>query len=463
MKNTVLLLVLLLFFAACNKKNDTISPVIPPVIPPVTDTTPPQYGTPFSGVPNRTDAIIYQVNIRAFSKQGNFAGVLARLDSIKALGINVIYLMPIYPVGAVNSVNSPYCVKDYVDINSEFGNLSDLRALIDNAHNKGMSVLLDWVANHTSWDNAWITAHKDWYLQDANGNVVSPPGMGWNDVAQLNYSNAAMRLQMIKDMKYWVYTANIDGFRCDYADGPPFDFWIQAIDSLRNITSHKLLLLAESNNSVEFSTGFDYIFGFNFYGTLKNIFSNYTSITAIDALNTNDYRYATNGQQVVRYITNHDVNSSDGTPLKLFGGTTGSMAAFVVAAYMKSVPMIYNGQEVATPFQLSFPFTSTKITWTPNPAVTNQYKAVLAFRNNSAAIKNGTLTSYSTKDICAFTKEVAGEKVFVLSNMRYSAITYSIPAALQGTVWTDALNGGATTTLSTQITLQPYSFLVLKQ
>jgi len=463
MKNTVLLLVLLLFFAACNKKNDTISPVIPPVIPPVTDTTPPQYGTPFSGVPNRTDAIIYQVNIRAFSKQGNFAGVLARLDSIKALSINVIYLMPIYPVAAVNSVNSPYCVKDYVDINSEFGNLSDLRALIDNAHNKGMSVLLDWVANHTSWDNAWITAHKDWYLQDANGNVVSPPGMGWNDVAQLNYSNAAMRLQMIKDMKYWVYTANIDGFRCDYADGPPFDFWIQAIDSLRNITSHKLLLLAESNNSVEFSTGFDYIFGFNFYGTLKNIFSNYTSITAIDALNTNDYRYATNGQQVVRYITNHDVNSSDGTPLKLFGGTTGSMAAFVVAAYMKSVPMIYNGQEVATPFQLSFPFTSTKITWTPNPAVTNQYKAVLAFRNNSAAIKNGTLTSYSTKDICAFTKEVAGEKVFVLSNMRYSAITYSIPAALQGTVWTDALNGGATTTLSTQITLQPYSFLVLKQ
>ena len=361
MKNTSLLLLIIFLFAACNKSNDTVAPVIPPVVPPVTDSNPPQYGTPFGGVPNRQDAIIYQVNIRAFSNQGNFAGVMARLDSIKALGINVIYLMPIYPVGAVNSVNSPYCVKDYVDINSEFGSLSDLRALIDNAHNKGMSVILDWVANHTSWDNAWITSHKDWYLKDANGNVMSPPGMGWNDVAQLNYSNAAMRLQMIKDMKYWVYTANVDGFRCDYADGPPFDFWTQAIDSLRNITSHKLLMLAESNNSVEFSTGFDYIFGFNFYGTLRNIYSKNNTVTEIDALNKNDYLYATNGQQVVRYITNHDVNGSDGTPLKLFGGTTGSMAAFVVVAYMKGVPMIYNGQEVATPFQLTFPFTATKL------------------------------------------------------------------------------------------------------
>ena len=463
MKNASFLLVVLLFLAACSKNNDTVAPVIPPVVPPATDSNPPQYGTPFGGVPNRQDAIIYQVNIRAFSNQGNFAGVMARLDSIKALGVNVIYLMPIYPVGAVNSVNSPYCVKDYVDINTEFGGLSDLRALIDNAHNKGMSVILDWVANHTSWDNAWISAHKDWYLQDANGNVVSPPGMGWNDVAQLNYNNATMRLQMIKDMKYWVYTANVDGFRCDYADGPPFNFWIQAIDSLRNITSHKLLLLAESNNSVEFSTGFDYIFGFNFYGTLRNIYSNNNSVTAIDVLNTNDYRYATNGQQVVRYITNHDVNGSDGTPLKLFGGTTGSMAAFVVAAYMKSVPMIYNGQEVATPFQLTFPFTSAKLTWVPNPAVTNQYKAVIAFRNNSTAIKNGTLTSYSNADICAFTKEVVGEKVFVISNLRNATITYPIPTALQSTVWVDALNGGANTTLSTQISMQPYSFFVLKQ
>ena len=186
-----------------------------------------------AGVPNRQDATIYQVNIRAFSQAGNFAGVTARLDSIKALGVNVIYLMPVYPVGTVKSVNSPYCVKDYKAVNSEFGTLADLRTLVDGAHSRNMSVMLDWVANHTSWDNYWITAHKSWYAQDANGNIISPPNTGFTDVAQLNFNNDTMRLAMIADMKYWVYAANIDGFRCDYADNPPVTFWQQAIDTLK--------------------------------------------------------------------------------------------------------------------------------------------------------------------------------------------------------------------------------------
>ena len=455
MKNRLLVIAFASFLFSCSKNAASVTP-------PVTDTTPTQYGTPFGGVPNRQDAIVYQVNMRAFSSQGNFAGVTARLDSIKALGINIIYLMPIYPVGQLNSVNSPYCVKDYLSINSEFGTMADLHTLIDNAHSKNMSVILDWVANHTSWDNAWITTHKDWYLQDASGNIVSPPGMGWNDVAQLDYSNAAMRLQMIKDMQYWVYTANVDGFRCDYADGPPLDFWTQAIDSLRNITTHKLLLLAESNSTPKFTAGFDFIFGFNFYGQMKTIYSNNYPVTSIDALNTSDYINSSYGQQVVRYLTNHDVNGSDGTPLDLFGGTNGSMAAFVVAAYMKSVPMIYNGQEVGTPFRLTFPFTTTKLTWVSNPAVTNQYKAVLAFRNSSLAIRRGDLTSYSNADVCAFTKTVTGETVFVIDNLRNAAKTYTIPTALANTPWQDVMNGG-NVTLTTQITLQPYSFFVLKQ
>jgi glycosidase len=457
MKNILLLLAFVTLFSACKKSTPNVTPV---VTPPVTDSTPSQYGTPFAGVPDRQDANIYQVNIRAFSAQGNFAAVTARLDSIKALGINVIYLMPIFPVGILNSVNSPYCVRDYLQVNTEFGTLTDLHTLIDNAHSKNMSVILDWVANHTSWDNPWITSHRDWYLQDSLGNILSPPGMGWNDVAQLNYTNAAMRLQMIKDMQYWVYTANIDGFRCDYADGPPLDFWTQAIDSIRNITTHKFLFLAESNDNAKYTTGFDYIFGFNFYGNLKNIYSSNEAVTTIDALNNSDYVDASNGQQVVRYLTNHDVNSSDGTPLELFGGINGSMAAFVVAAYMKSVPMIYNGQEVATPFQIIFPFTTTKLTWVPNPAVTNQYKAVLAFRNSSLAIRRGDLTSYSNADICAFTKTATGDTAFVVSNLRNVAINYTIPSGLVNTTWQDVMNGG-NVTLSSQLTLQPYSFYVL--
>jgi glycosidase len=421
-----------------------------------------QYGTPFANVPDRQDVTMYQVNIRAFSTQSGFQGVTARLDSIKALGVNVLYLMPIFPVGSVKSVNSPYCVKDYQAVNPEFGNLDDLRALVDGAHNRNMSVMLDWVPNHTAWDNPWISSHKDWYLQDAAGNIVIPPGTNYSDVAQLNFTNTAMRKEMIKSMKYWVYTANVDGFRCDYADGVPFDFWKEAVTALRSVTTHKLLLLAEGSRGDHFTAGFDYIFGFNFYGQMRGIYSSNQAVTRLDNVNTTEYSAAADGQHVVRYLTNHDVNGSDGTPLDLFGGQKGSMAAFVVVAYMKGVPMIYNGQEVGTTFKLVFPFTGADINWTPNPSVTAEYKRIIAFRNSSLAIRRGTLTTYSNADICAFTKEQGTEKVFVVSNLRNTTVNYTLPASLANSTWTDALTGAAVS-VTNQLSLSPYSYMVLKK
>jgi glycosidase len=459
LKRNLFFLLFLSLLLACSK--EPAPTVIIPVIPPVTDTTPAQYGTPFGNVPDRQDAVIYQVNMRVFSPESNFKGVIARLDSIKALGVNVIYLMPIYPVGTVKSVNSPYCVKDYTAVNTEFGTLADLRNLVDGAHSRNMCVILDWVANHSAWDNSWITSHKDWYLQDGAGNVVSPPGMGWNDVAQFNFTNAAMRLRMIRDMKYWVFTANVDGFRCDYADGPPLDFWRQAIDTLRNISTHKLLILAEGQRTANFLAGFDYIFGFNYYGLLKSIYSSNASALLINDMNNTEYINAANGQQVVRYTTNHDVNGSDGTPLSLFGGRNGSMAAFVVTACMKGVPMIYNGQEVGTPYKLVFPFTGKNIDWTLNPDIMAEYKKILLFRSTSAAMRRGRLTSYGDADVIAFTKELEGEKVLVVSNMRNHVINYALPAPLQNTDWTDAITGESIT-LTTQLVLQPYSYLIGK-
>ncbi|RYZ58833.1 MAG: hypothetical protein EOO14_09195 [Chitinophagaceae bacterium] len=428
----------------------------------VASATPDQYGTPFAGVPDRQDVSIYQVNMRAFSAGGNFGGVTTRLDAIKDLGVNVIYLMPVYPVGTVRSVNSPYAVKDYKAVNPEFGTLADLRALVEAAHSRNMSVILDWVANHTAWDHPWTTSHKDWYQQDGTGTIVSPPGMGWNDVAQLNFNNAAMRLEMINSMKHWVYTANVDGFRFDYADGPPADFWKQAVDTLRKISTHKLLLLAEGSRSNHFTAGFDYTFGFGFFGGMKTIFRNNGPVTAIDGLNNTEYNNASNGQQVVRYLTNHDVNGSDGTPQELFGGDKGTMAAFVVAAYMKGVPMLYNGQEVGFPTRITFPFTGTKIDWSLNPAITAEYKAIIGFRNSSAAIRRGSLVSHTTADIAAFTKELGTERVFVASNLRNRVLTYTLPAGVANTTWTDALTG-TPVTLSSSMSLQPYQYVVLKK
>lgn len=448
-----IVLILMILFGSCEKAPDNSNNIVNP------DPDPVQYGTPFASVPDAPDAVIYQVNMRVFSTSRNFQGVITRLDSIKSLGVNVIYLMPIYPVGVLRSINSPYCLKDYKSVNTEFGSLADLRKLIDEAHKRNMAVILDWVGNHTSWDHTWM-AKTSWYAKDNIGNIVSPNG--WTDVAQLDFTNAEMRKAMIKAMKFWILTANCDGYRCDYSDGPPADFWKQAIDTLRNIKTHKLLMLAEGTRSENFTSGFDFNFGFRFYDQLKKTYSSNQPATEFDNLNTNEFAGADENKSVVRYITNHDVNSSDGTPLDLFGGNAGSMAAFVVAAYMKGVPMIYNGQEVGTPYRLEFPFTGTTINWTLNPALVHEYKKIIAFRNSSKAIRRGTLTSYSDANVCAFTKSSGTETVFVISNLRDTGTDFTLPAGVANTAWNDAFSGNPLA-LNTQISLQPYAYLVLKK
>lgn len=427
-----------LWLLACQKSAEKVS-VTPPL-----DTLPAQYGTPYTETPTAQDAVIYQVNMRAFSPQAGFKGVQDRLDSIRNLGVNVLYLMPVYPVGVTKSVNSPYCVKDYAAVNTEFGTLSDLRSLIDQAHARHMAVLFDWVADHTSWDNVWITQHPDWYLRDGSGNIISPPNTGWNDVAALNFTNTDMRKAMIRAMQFWVYTANIDGYRCDAADFIPADFWKTALDSLKNIPGHKVLLFAEGTRKDHFTAGFQLEYAMGFYYTLRDqVFKAGRSVKLIDSLNIVEYTNATAGAQVVRYISNHDVDNADGTPLDLFGGKTGSMAAFVVAAYMKGTPMIYNGQEVGCPVKLNYFNNSTTIDWTINPDMRMEYKKLLAFRNNSAAIRSGTLQSYDSDDICAFTKTSGTNTVLVLVNLRNTAIDYALPSALTNTDWTDVFDGTA--------------------
>ena len=257
--NFVIILMLAVAFISCSSSNDNSNSV----------SVYTQYGTPFEKMPKKEDAIIYQVNILAFSQAGNLKGVQERLSYIQELGVNVIYLMPIYPVGIerkAGGLGSPYSVKDYKAVNANFGTLEDLRVLVEEAHKKNMAVVLDWVANHTSWDNVWITAHPSWYQKDANGNIIIPPGTNYNDVAQLDFNNTDMKAAMIDAMSYWVYNANIDGFRCDYADFVPQNFWSDAITALRKIKNQNILMLAEGSKVSNFAAGFDYTFGFGFFG-----------------------------------------------------------------------------------------------------------------------------------------------------------------------------------------------------
>jgi len=459
MKMTILLSFLLMLFS-CSKHSSTPGPVPPSdSTTTVADTTPAQYGTPFAGVPDPRDVTIYQVNIRAFSNTHDLSGVTARLDQIKALGVNTLYLMPVYPVGSLKSVNSPYCIRNFDSVGAEYGSLTDLRNLVDGAHSRGMAVLLDFVVNQTSWDHPWITQHPDWYVHDGSGKIEQLST--YTDVAALNFTSTAMRTAIIRSMKGWVYRANVDGFRCDFADNPPIDFWQQAIDTLRGIASHRLLMLAEGTRSGNYGAGFDYNFGFTFYGHLKPIIDG-SPVTLIDNTNSSDYVGATGTNQIVRYLTNHDVDGSDGAPVTLLGGIPGSTAAFVVVAYMKGIPFVYNGTEVAFPTAITFPFTTVTIDWTINPAVTATYIQIINLRNKSTAIRRGALVSYDNSDVCAFTKIAAGDTVFVAVNLRNSSINYAVPGALQNTSWSDGFDSSAQT-LGSQLTLPAYGYRVFRR
>lgn len=453
--NFVYVLLLTLAFVSCSSSDDDSNTPAPY----------PQYGTSFGNMPSKEDAIIYQVNLRAFSQTGTLKGVQDRLTQIKELGVNVIYLMPVFPVGeerASGQLGSPYAVKDYKAVNPDFGTLEDLRTLVEEAHKKDMAVILDWVANHTAWDNAWITTHPDWYQKDDNGDIIIPPGTNYNDVAQLDFTNTEMRTAMIDAMSYWIYSANVDGFRCDYADFVPQNFWTEAITKLRSIKKNqKILMLAEGTKVNQFAAGFDYTFGFNFFSTLEQLFKENKPATTLQ--NSNATEYATNYNEqnrIVRYTSNHDVNWIEGTPIELFGGKKGSIAAFVVAAYMKSVPMIYNGQEIGYAQRIDY-FSRTPIDWsTADATMLAEYKKIIAFRNSSNAIKKGTYTGYSSDAVSAFTMETSTEKVFVLSNLTNTTVKYLVPNSLK-TTWKD----GFTTTpiiVGNEITLLPFQYIVLK-
>ncbi len=455
-----LLLIPFLFIALFSCKQEPAPIIIPDPKP--TDQDPAQYGTPFAGIPATQDIVMYEVNLRAFSQNGNLEGVRQRLDSIKSLGVNVIWLMPIYPVGVLNSVGqmgSPYSVKNYQEVGAEYGTLDDLRKLVADAHDKNMAVVLDWVANHTAWDNPWIS-NTPWYSQDGNGNIIIPPGTNWQDVADLNFNNAEMRLAMIKALKYWVLTANVDGFRCDAADFVPFDFWKQAIDSLKSVPNRQLILLAEGSRKDHFDAGFQMNYAWDYYAKLKDVYGNNYSAAGLFTANTLELASIPADVTKLRFTSNHDECAWDNTPLVLFKSKEGSIGAFVNAALMGGVPLIYNGQEVGCAVKLPF-FSRSPIDWSINPDMTATYKKILAFRKGSEAAKQGSLTFVNNTNIAVFSKTYQQETIWVLVNTRGNEVTYNVPVALANTTWTNAMDETAVS-VGTQVVLPAYGFLILK-
>jgi glycosidase len=453
----LILLNVAIILIGCGSKSESPVPITPTV-----EIQPKQYDTPFVNVPQTSDVAMYEVNLSAFSSTGNLKGVESRLDSIKNLGINVIWLMPIYPIGILKGVGSPYAVRNYKEVNPTFGNLEDLRSLVKEAHKRNMALILDWVGNHTAWDNPWIQ-NTSWYAQDASGKIIIPPGTNFSDVAQLNYGNTEMRYEMIKSMKYWMLEANVDGFRCDYASPIPTNFWKQAIDTLRNIPNRKVIMFAESDKTALFSAGFDMTFGWSFYYKLKDVYNKNTPVSELASVNNTDYSDIPKGSHIVRWISNHDDNAYDDSPINIFKSSAGSMTAFVLTTYMGGVPLIYTGQEVGFAGKLGFfSNNSIKIDWNSNPQIRSEYKKIMTFRNGSEAVKRGSIETYNSSDIMAFKRVSGKEEVVVLANVRNSKIIYPLPSALVNSIWKNALSNEAVS-LNNSIVVEPYGYLILKK
>ena len=459
MKNKIILLFFGLILVGCHKKITPDAPIITPNV----NSDPAAFDTPFLGVPSIKDLVMYEVNMRAFSQTGDFKSVQARLDSVKQLGINVLWLMPIHPVGQLKSVGqlgSPYSVQNYTEVNPEFGTLADLQTLVKEAHNKGISVIIDWVANHTAWDNPWIAKNPEWYTRDGVGNILIPAGTNWQDVADLNFDNAAMRLEMIRSMKYWILRANIDGFRCDAADLIPYDFWKQALDTLTNMPNRKLILLAEGNRANHFQSGFQMNYGWDFFNAEKAVYKNGQAASSLFTTHKSEYGNTPTNAFKLRFTTNHDESAWDDTQINLFGNARGAMGAFVISSYLGGVPLIYNGQEVGRADKTPF-FSKSAISWTANAAYLAEYKQVMGFRQANAVAKEGTLETFDDSDVLVFKKKLNMQEVLVLVNTRNAAKTYTLPTGLSNTSWKNALTN-AVTPLSTSINLGAFEYLILK-
>lgn len=424
--------------------------------------TPPRPAPKPSGtftMPQPEQIIMYEANPRLYGNSSCLENMRSHLIEIKALGVNVVWLMPICECGVVKSIGSPYCIKDYTKVEPKYGTLGELKTFVNTAHNLGMAVIIDWVANHTSWDNAWI-ANKEWYTQDSTGNIVAPAGTNWTDVADLNFDNQEMRQAMIEAMKYWIREADIDGYRCDAADWVPADFWQQAITELRTAFPNKeILMLAEGAEKSNFDAGFDMNYAWSYYDALESVFKG-ESATKIYTTHMQEYAAIPTGAVKLRFTTNHDKTAYNGTPIKIYGGREGSLAALATTTFMGGASMLYGSQEVAQESALSFMTYFENYNWQNDVAYTAEVKRIMAARKDNEVFTYGTLEDYSTSDVVMFSRKLDDAEALVVVNVRNTQAQATAPKALVGATLTDAIKRESCE-LSETITLRAYEYRIL--
>jgi glycosidase len=410
---------------------------------------------------------IYEIFVRDFSPTGDFRGVIRGLDRVQGVGANVIWLMPIYPVGVANrkgTLGSPYAVRDYRAVNPEFGTSADFSALVQAVHARGMKLILDWVPNHTAWDNVWTTQHPKFYVRNAGGGLTVPRDdkgklTDWTDVAQLDYRNPEMRRAMIDAMRYWLVQYGIDGFRVDAAGFVPDDFWKEALPQVRASVPRPILLLAEWGDVKMHRLGFDLTYAWDSYGRLKAVWDSVPASRFVRQ-ELADLETVPAGGMRLRFTTNHDETAWDNPPVVRFKSVAGARAAYVAMALLPGRPLIYDGQEVESPQKLPL-FERDPIVWDQPQAATALafYKHVEQLSRTDPAFVSGNFLAIDTSapaDVIAYRR---GDAV-VLVNARSREVKFTM-TGVRVDGWTDRLSGRVLH--GTTVTLPGYGALVLEK
>lgn len=363
------------------------------------------------------NASIYEVNIRQYTPEGTFKAFEKHLPELKKLGVDILWLMPINPIGVENrkgSLGSYYSVQDYTAVNPEFGTIDDLKSLVAMAHKLGMKVIVDWVANHTAWDNVWVKEHPDFYTRDAKGNFV-PPVADWSDVIDLNYDNKELREHMIDAMEFWVKECDIDGYRCDVAAMVPIDFWVDAIAKLNKIK--KVFMLAEASENY-LHAAFDMTYNWQLKDLMNDIAKGKKSASDLVGFFKTEAKEYKPDDYRMNFTTNHDENTWNGT---VFERLDGGVAAFaVLCGTAPGMPLIYSGQEAGLDKRLRF-FDKDTIQWKSSP-LRKIYTALNGLKEKNKALWNGEsggeLISVNSdnNNVFAFTRSKNSNKIFAVFN-----------------------------------------------
>lgn len=371
---------------------------------------------------------IYEVNVRQYTEEGTFNAFDKHIERLAAMGVDILWLMPINPIGIEKrkgSLGSYYSIKDYTAVNPEYGTMDDFKNLVNHAHSLGMHIIIDWVANHTSWDHSWVQEHPQWYKQDSTGKIESP--FDWTDVLALNYDNHNLWKAMANEMKFWVENADIDGFRCDVAMLVKTEFWDSARVELDKVKP--VFMLAEAELPEHHLHAFDMSYAWEMHHAFAYVAEGKTTATSLNERIVEDSKLFSSHDYRMQFTTNHDENSWNGTEYEKMGEGVKSMA--VLTFTIPGMPLIYSGQEASNKKRLLF-FDKDTLIWNSVP-LADFYKNLIQLKNENKALWNGNfggsyhaLTSTNQDNVFAFVRAKDENRVLFIGNMSSEAHTINI-------------------------------------